>query len=107
MEKAKENISVESSPLSLMLLNLSDDFSEFNNDCAFFCNAFLALAEQLYKEDDPALYGMQQQALAMKAQLQHFSFRLQDAYLLVSEVQRIQNDKQKKTCEDESGRGLH
>ena len=72
-------------PLNLELVELYDDFSAFNSNCAFVCNAFSALAEQTYEEGDPAIRGMQMQVNSLKNKMQEFVIRLKEVQSKVKE----------------------
>jgi hypothetical protein len=80
-------MSKETQALALTVTNLHDDFSVFNNYCAFVCSAISALAEQLYDENDPALRGIQQETVTMKEQLNGFLIRLREVQRSVKELQ--------------------
>lgn len=65
-----------SKSLKKELLNLTDEFSEFTDQCAFLCDAFSSIAAKSEDIDQASVNGFDQQADWLKQEVQRFSLRL-------------------------------
>ncbi|WDE05445.1 hypothetical protein SG34_000395 [Thalassomonas viridans] len=59
----------EQKPVASELLTLTDDFAGFSADCAFYCDALAAIAEDLEDVDDYTGYGIRRYSDTLKEQV--------------------------------------
>lgn len=62
--------------LSAELLSFYDDFSEFNEDCAFLCDAFSSLMEKSEGNSQASVSGFVNHADRVKSRVEGFKERL-------------------------------
>ena len=70
--------------LAMELLRYYDDFSEFNDDCAFLCDAFAALVTNSDYLDQQSREGFDRHTRQLKQKVQEFKERLRDIRTLAS-----------------------
>jgi hypothetical protein len=62
--------------ISLDLLKLYDDFADFNDDCAFLCDAFASLAANHECLDQDNINGLERHAYWLKQRVGEFKERI-------------------------------
>lgn len=69
--------SSQDEPLKAELLRLCDEFTEFNDYCAFFCESVSLYASQSAVLDGSSAFGMKRFSQCIKDRSQEFNDRLQ------------------------------
>ena len=62
--------------ISLELVQYCDDFADFNEDCAFLCDAFACLAANNEDLDERSIRGLERHAYSLKQRVGEFKERL-------------------------------
>ena len=63
---------------SKSLLSFYDDFADFNDDCAFLCDAFACLVNNHECLDERSIRGLERNATLLKQRVNHFNNRLKE-----------------------------
>ena len=66
MDDIENNPEDAAQSLSMALLQYYDDFTDFNEDCAFLCDAFASLAANSENMDQYSIRGLQRSAYWLK-----------------------------------------
>ena len=80
MIDSKLELVTEESLLSQDLLHLYDEITEFNDHCAFLCDAFACLAIEEDCMDASTAHGLGRQASWMKRQMEAFKLTLKQIH---------------------------
>ncbi|WDE06475.1 hypothetical protein SG34_006025 [Thalassomonas viridans] len=75
-ENGEEN-TVGQKPISSEFIKLTDDFGDFNADCAFLCDAFAAIINEQEDMNEFTAYGYQRNAKWLKNRVTEFDSRIQ------------------------------
>jgi len=70
--------------LSQALLNYYDEFANFNEDCAFLCDAFACLADNYEVLDEYSIHGLARNAHWLKQRTKELKERLKQIRTLDS-----------------------
>ena len=76
MGKSNAKAKKQSSMLSLALLNYYDEFAEFNEDCAFLCDAFACLVDNQEILDQYTIRGFENNAHWLKQRTKELKEKL-------------------------------
>lgn len=76
MDNQIQNLEKQTPNLSQSLITFYDDFTDFNDDCAFLCDAFSCLVNNHECLDDCSIRGLERNAAKLKKRVGEFKNRL-------------------------------
>ena len=85
MQRADQLLDASASELNTMLGGFYDELSEFNEDCAFLCEAFSAIAINNSTLDLASVGGLERSAYRLKQQAAVLQERLREIKELSSD----------------------
>ncbi|WDE07241.1 hypothetical protein SG34_010325 [Thalassomonas viridans] len=77
-ENGNEEDESRQQPIASELLQLTNDFAAFSADCAFFCDAFAAIAEEQEDMNDYTSYGARRNCNRLKEQVINLDCRIHE-----------------------------